>query len=207
MCNSLRCDFLCNTILTSNQQNDIKNQFIKKTYQQKRDFILQNTTKVCDNNKNKYSYFLNKNQVCREFFITTLNLKSPQMIVSLYQAIENQKQENEITITAPNDKRGKHIKRKLSDKLNESIIKFINKHKPTPSHYNYERAKLRKYISNHNSISFYTKFANENNFTPKFSYKKVFPLQNSNSSSEICSYEYFKKVLKEKKTFIQSIYY
>jgi hypothetical protein len=198
--NNKKCDFNCDKNFSIENQREINRQYNEKNKQQKRDFLLMNTTRIKYNNNDKYSYYLKNIEVCRKFFLNTIGYTSNSIIWNLYKAIDERNLDSNSLITAPFDKRtlfnGNSFKRKHSDIFEKEIEEIILSKNPKHSHYSIESVPNRLYIDNNSAQNLYEELAHKLNFQPIYREKGVFT-SNQEQNVESCSYYHFLRKLRE----------
>jgi hypothetical protein len=207
LCNKSYCELKCANFFIVEQQNKINKHFWEKTNQQRREFLMENTERIVNDNWDsnkffKFKYYLENREVCRKLFLNTLGYNSISIVQKLYISKDKLKA-NELTVSfVPIDKRSiispQNNKRKHSEKFTEEIYNFIKSYKPLPSHYNIKKAPHRLYINDSNAVKLYEEFAKLKKFEPRYSYKKPDPLKSLNSD-EKCNFDYFNNILRSMK--------
>jgi hypothetical protein len=210
LCDKRYCKKKCGEFFSIEEQNSTNEQFYKMNYQQRDDFLIQNTMRFKSNNLNNeyiehnYKYFLKNREVCQKLFLNTIGVKCASKIVRLYAKCDKLELNSNTLISAPLDQRSNNRveKRKHSLEFNNSLKNFINSKNPQKSHYDPSVKKL--YIDNYSSLKLYQEFAKSENFEPRFEYKKIKPLtaintnlKSEDNGQEVCSFSHFKKVCKK----------
>ncbi|XP_077091400.1 uncharacterized protein LOC143742433 isoform X2 [Siphateles boraxobius] len=182
------CRKKCSTKITEDQRRRIFTGYWNMSYSEKKSFIfhmvsqrqtMRHTSAVPSRRTRSLSYHLNNDlgqqqEVCKTTFLTTLGYhpKNDRLVATVIGNTISS------SITPPQERRGRHTP---SNKIDMApIFKHIESFNPTSSHYRRENAPHRRYLPSDVSIQLMYK-----------DYKE--------KKSPKCSYETYRKAVKERK--------
>lgn len=183
------CKKKCTTKITEVDREKLNEKFWSLNSKQQKEYqsmLIQHSPVKCktSNNSsrqfaNKYSFILengSKISVCKTFFLTTLGYEknNDKLLMNL---LANR---DPVTLVPAADKRGTTRSTENAVILHKKISDHIDSHNPSISHYRRSHAPKRLYLST------------------EYSCQKMYDDFIANRNDHVCSYETYRKVLKEK---------